>query len=81
MALTCDIARSGAHGATIGCMTSQYRGKTYERDDGREVIVDARWVETRNGMPLVRPYVWRGPRSRLATMTRKRVERALAAGQ
>lgn len=58
-------------------MASQYRGKTYERDDGREMVGDAKWVETRNGMPLVKPYVWRGPRSRLAALTRERVERGL----
>ena len=58
-------------------MTLQYRGKTHERDGAQEVVAGAKWVETRNGMPLVKPYVWRGPRSRIATLTRERVERRL----
>lgn len=59
-------------------MTSQYRGKTYERAGGQEIVADAKWLETRNGMPLVKPYVWRGPRSRFAALTRERIERGLA---
>jgi hypothetical protein len=56
----------------------QYRGKTYEHAGGQEFVAGARWVESRNGMPLVKPYVWRGPRSRLAAQTRSRVEAGLA---
>jgi hypothetical protein len=61
--------------------TLQYRGKTYERADGQEFVADARWLETRNNLPLVKPYVWRGPRSRFAALTRERIERGLADGQ
>jgi hypothetical protein len=60
-------------------MTLQYRGKTYEHG-GQEFVAGAKWLETRNGLPPVKPYVWRGPRSRLAALTRERVERGLGVG-
>jgi hypothetical protein len=56
----------------------QYRGRTYQRADGREVVIEARWTESRNGVALTVPYVWRAPRSRLAALTRSRVEAGLA---
>lgn len=58
-------------------MTVQFRGKTYQRADGQEIVADARWVETRNGAALVVPYVYRGQRNRLQALTRERVERGL----
>lgn len=59
-------------------MTVQFRGKTYERGDGQEFVADGRWVETRNAVALVVPYVYRGQRNRLQALTRARVERGLA---
>jgi hypothetical protein len=62
-------------------MSWQLRGVTRTVTRGGkdvEIETDQRWTEGRNGVPLTRPYTWRGKRSRFAAITRSRIELGLA---
>lgn len=62
-------------------MGAQFKGRWQAADPrhpGELHDIEPRWVETRNNLPDVVPYEWRGPRSRFAALTRARIEVELA---